>query len=168
MPRRPLVAGRFLCPSPVFPGFLFARSANALRQIFFFELQAHRVVLRGREFAQPIGHAQYIKDRGIAGDGDTWIARLNPDEGRPADGSPLRCDRHGDAPAPPRILTRDPSIARTDGPPPRHAVGNHNGMAFAFDRIPGYGIDGPGKVLSGGKLATLSHLRYRYRTHISV
>ncbi len=40
-----------LCPSLVFRGFRPVRHANTLRQVFFFELQAHGIVLRGGEIA---------------------------------------------------------------------------------------------------------------------
>src|ERR1700722_402006 len=96
--RRDRYTQGFRGPSFSFRHLLRARPANPLWQVFLFELQPHRVILRGREIAQAVAHAQYIKDRRVARDGDIRVAPLNPDEGRLADGGPLGRNRHGDAP----------------------------------------------------------------------
>ena len=54
--------------------FLLARNTDALRQMFLFELQAHRVVIRSDQIGQAVRHAQYKKDRGVYPDRDTGIA----------------------------------------------------------------------------------------------
>jgi hypothetical protein len=74
-----------LCPSLVFRAFRATRHANALRQVFFFELQAYGIVLRRGEIAQPVRHAQHKKDRRVYSDRDAGIALFNLDEGRAAD-----------------------------------------------------------------------------------
>ena len=79
-----------------------ALAANPLRQIFFFELQADRIVLGGGKIAQPVRHAQHKQDRGISPDRDAGIAPFHPDEGRLL--IEARCAAiAGNAPPPPCI-----------------------------------------------------------------
>ena len=74
-----------------------------MRQVFFFELQAHGIVLRRGEIAQPVRHTQHKKDRGVYPDRDARIALFNLDEGRAADLGTLRRDGRGDASPPPGV-----------------------------------------------------------------
>jgi hypothetical protein len=92
-----------LCPSLVFRAFRAALHANALRQVFFFELQAHGIVLRRGEIAKPVRHAQHKKDRGVYPDRDAGFALFNLDEGRAADRGALRRDGRRDASPPPGV-----------------------------------------------------------------
>ena len=78
--------------------------ANALRQVFLVELQAHGIILRIDEICEPIGHAQYKEDRRIASNGDLGIAPFYPDQGRFADRRPLHYDRHGKPTPTPGVL----------------------------------------------------------------
>jgi tetratricopeptide (TPR) repeat protein len=56
-----------------------------LRQILFFELQAHRVVLHVGELCQPVSQIESEEDGGVQAEGDTGITLLDLREGGPAD-----------------------------------------------------------------------------------
>src|SRR5262250_1256931 len=91
-------------PSPSFSRLPPSRPANALRKIFFFELQAHWIVSRIREINQPVNYSEHKKNSGTVSNCHARTTPFNANKCRFADRCSLRHNRHGYTPSPTCIL----------------------------------------------------------------
>src|SRR6266478_9212157 len=83
---------------------LFPRPGDPLRQMLFFQLEAHRVIPRVGEVSEPIRDAQPEQDDGIVSNRDARLALFDLHQGRPADGRARGGNFRGNASPPPCIL----------------------------------------------------------------
>ena len=81
--------------------------------MLLFKFEPDRIVPGVGHVGEPIDHSQGEEDRGVSAQRDAGVALLYLVQGRPADGGPLRQNRDGYAPPPPRIANVVPELSQS-------------------------------------------------------